>query len=309
MDGGWKDIIEDFTEEFFSFYLPEIHRKIDFEQGVKFLDRELNEIVSDSDNIKREADRLFEVFLKNGEATWILIHIEVQSYRDHTFAERMYVYYYRIFDKYRRKVVSIAVYIDGNRDFRPDSFKAEQFGCSMHFTFPVIKLLDFEDQEEELAQNPNPFAVVTRVQLAKLRSERDPDQRYSFRMALTKELYDREYTKEQVIRLYRFIDYILTLPKPEALQFRKELEEFEEGRKMPYMTSTERIAREEGMMQGISKGQLESLQEAVQDILEVRFGKLAVAIQEKLNSCTDLTKLKKVLRQAVLVGSPEELDL
>ncbi|MCI5132948.1 MAG: cytosolic protein [Candidatus Electrothrix sp. EH2] len=236
MDGGWKDIIEDFTEEFFSFYLPEIHREIDFRQEIRFLDRELNEIVSDSENIKREADRLLEVYLKNGRAEWILIHIEVQSYRDRTFAERMYVYNYRIFDKYRRNPVSIAVLTDGERGFRPDNFRLEQFGCVTDFRFPVIKLLDLDS--EELVREENPFAVVTRVQLAKLRSERNPDQRYSFRMELTEELYDRPYSKEQVIRLYRFIDYILTLPKPKALQFRKELEHFEEGRKMPYMTST-----------------------------------------------------------------------
>ncbi len=315
MDGGWKDIIEDFTEEFFSFFLPEMHAAIDFASGVKFLDRELNEIVSDSDNIKREADRLLEVSLKDGRAKWILIHIEVQSYRDRTFAERMYVYNYRIFDKYRRYPVSIAVLTDGERGFKPNNFHLEQFSCVTDFRFPVIKLLDWDC--EDLIQERNPFAVVTRVQLAKLRSERNPNRRYSFRMELTKELYDREYTKEQVIRLYRFIDYILTLPKPKALQFRKELEEFEESRKMPYMTSTERIAREEGMMQGItqgitqgiSRGQLESLREAVMDILEVRFGSITSGIRKKISTCSDLKRLKEVHRQAVLIGSPDELDL
>jgi hypothetical protein len=60
IDSGWKDVIEDFTEDFFRFYLPEMHQGIDFSQGVKFLDKELNEILSDSDNIKREADRPFQ---------------------------------------------------------------------------------------------------------------------------------------------------------------------------------------------------------------------------------------------------------
>ena len=66
---------------------------------------------------------------------------------------------------------------------------------------------------------------------------------------------------------------------------------------------------EQGRNQGISRGQLEGLREAVMEILEVRFGNLAGAIQKKINSCTDLGKLKKVLRQAVLIGSPDELDL
>lgn len=279
MDGGWKDVIEDFTEDFFKFYLPEMHRGIDFACGVTFLDKELNEIVSGGGNIRREADRLLEVRLKDGAAEWVLIHIEVQSGRDDSFAERMYVYNYRIFDKYRKRTASVAVLIDSDRNFRPDIFRTELFGCSVTFRFPVIKLLDFDS--EGLEKDSNPFAIVTRVQLAKLKSERNADKRYSFRMELTKELYLRNYSKEQVIRLYRFIDYVLKLPKLKALQFKQELELFEEGQRMPYITSTEMIAREEGLMQG----QLETAKEAVLDVLEARFGSVASVMKEKISSC------------------------
>ena len=177
------------------------------------------------------------------------------------------------------------------------------FGCMTLFEFAVIKLLDFD--REGIEKDDNPFAIVTRVQLAKLKSERDADRRYSFRMELTKELYLRNYSKEQVIRLYRFIDYVLKLPKLKALQFKKELELFEEGRKMQYVTSTEMIARKEGLL----RGQLETVKEAVLEILEVRFGSVASGIKEKITSCGDLNRLKKALRQAVQTASPGELDL
>lgn len=303
MDGGWKDVIEDFTEDFFKFYLPKMHRGIDFTCGVTFLDKELNEIVSGSDNIRREADRLLEVRLKDGAAEWVLIHIEVQSGRDDSFAERMYVYNYRIFDKYRKRTASVAVLIDSDRKFRPESFRMELFGCVTLFQFPVIKLLDFD--REGIEKDDSPFAIVTRVQLAKLKSERDADKRYSFRMELTKEFYLRDYSKEQVIRLYRFIDYVLKLPKLKALQFKQELELFEEGRRMPYVTSTEMIAREEGLMQG----QLKNAKEAVLEVLEARFGNIATVMKEKISSCGDLNRLKKALRQAVQAASPGELEL
>ena len=63
-DGGWKDIIEDFTEEFFEFYFPDVHAAVDFTEPVKFLDKELREIVTESEVAGREADKLIEVRLK-----------------------------------------------------------------------------------------------------------------------------------------------------------------------------------------------------------------------------------------------------
>ncbi|CAK8719748.1 hypothetical protein KKHLCK_08930 [Candidatus Electrothrix laxa] len=327
MDSGWKDVIEDFTEDFFRFYLPEMYRGIDFTQDVKFLDKELNEILSDSENIRREADRLLEVRLKNGEAEWILIHIEVQGSRDSGFAERMYVYNYRIFDKYRRKVVSIALLIDSRPSFRPDCFRTELFGCEVRFTYPVIKLLDFD--RPDLEKDDSPFAVITRVQLAKIKSEKEPNKRYSFRLDLTKELYSRNYSKEQIIRLYRFIDYVLKLPEPEALQFNKEMELFEEARTMPYISTTERMAREEGLLQGIqqgisegieqgisegieqgrTRGQLEKAREAVLEVLEVRFGNVPFRVKEEVIRCNDLDRLNKALRHALLIAAVDKFEL
>ncbi|MCI5157731.1 MAG: transposase [Candidatus Electrothrix sp. AUS1_2] len=323
MDSGWKDVIEDFTEDFFQFYLPEMQREIDFSQDVKFLDKELNEILSDSDNVKREADRLLEVRLNNGKAEWILIHIEVQGCRDNSFAERMYVYNYRIFDKYRKKVVSIALLIDSSPSFRPDCFRTELFGCEVRFTYPVIKLLDFD--RPDLEKDNSPFAIITRVQLAKIKSEREPDKRYSFRLNLTKELYSGEYSKEQIIRLYRFIDYVLKLPEPKALQFNKEMELFEKERTMPYISTTERMAREEGLLKGIrqgiqqgisegieqgrARGQLEKAQEDVLEVLEVRFGYVPFSVKEEVVCCNDLNRLNKALRHALLIASADEFEL
>jgi hypothetical protein len=191
---------------------------------------------------------------------------------------------------------------------RPDRYGTELFGCAISFTFPVIKLLDFD--REGIEEQDNPFAIVTRVQLAKLKSEKDPDaiqlQNGSDQRIIPKKLH---YTKEQVVRLYRFIDYILTLPAPKALQFKKELELFEESRKMPYITSTERIAREEGMLQGVQQGQLKEAQKAVLKVLEVRFGNIPYRTKEKITYCDDLNRLEKCLQEAVLIKSLTEFGL
>jgi hypothetical protein len=89
------------------------------------------------------------------------------------------------------------------------------------------------------------------------------------------------------------------------LKFKKERKFFEEGRKMPYITSTERIAREEGLIQG----QLKEAQKAVLKVLEVRFGNIPYGTKEKITYCDDLNRLEKCLRKAVLIKSLTEFGL
>ena len=72
---------------------------------------------------KRRVDRLVQVWLPDGLETWLLIHIEVQSQREPGFAKRMFVYYYRIVDRYDREVVSLAVLADAQRGWRPDTYQ------------------------------------------------------------------------------------------------------------------------------------------------------------------------------------------
>jgi hypothetical protein len=55
------------------------------------------------------AVKLFKVFLRDSADVWILIHLKVQSQRDADFARRMFVYHYRILDRYNRDVVSLAI--------------------------------------------------------------------------------------------------------------------------------------------------------------------------------------------------------
>jgi len=40
--------------------------------------------------------KLAQVWRQDGAETWVLVHVEVQSQADATFAERMYVYNYRL---------------------------------------------------------------------------------------------------------------------------------------------------------------------------------------------------------------------
>lgn len=73
----------------------------------------------------------------------MLIHVEVQSQEEDDFPKRMFVYNYRIFDRYDRSVASLAILGDDNIEWRPNQFGYDLFGCKVDFQFPVIKLLDY----------------------------------------------------------------------------------------------------------------------------------------------------------------------
>ncbi|CAK8722307.1 hypothetical protein GMJAKD_11520 [Candidatus Electrothrix aarhusensis] len=98
---------------------------------------------------------------------------------------------------------------------------------------------------------------------------------------------------------------------------------------MPYISSTERIAREEGMLQGIqqgmsrgiqkgitegieqgrTRGQLEKAQEAVLEVLEIRFTDVPFTVKEEIICCNDLNRLNKAHRHALLIASVDEFEL
>src|SRR5207249_2926415 len=85
-----------------AFFYPAVHDGIDWQRGYESLDTELQQIVRDASIRKRLADKLFKVWRKDGQETWLLIHIEVQGKKEKAFPERMFVYSYRIYDRYRR---------------------------------------------------------------------------------------------------------------------------------------------------------------------------------------------------------------
>ena len=49
--------------------------------------------------------------------------------------------------------------------------------------------------------------------------------------------------------LFHKIDWMMELPKPLEIEFREELTRFEKEKIMPYVTSIERLGREEGRSQ------------------------------------------------------------
>jgi hypothetical protein len=141
-----KEALEQALPDFLALFFPQAHAGIDWSRGYRFRDKELQQVVRDAELGRRYADKLAEVYTLDGAETWVLVHIEIQGQADPEFAERMYVYHYRLFDRYRRDVVSLAVLTDAQGGFRPSGYERERWGCSLRFRFPMVKLLDWRDR-------------------------------------------------------------------------------------------------------------------------------------------------------------------
>ena len=161
-DSPWKMAFHNFLPEFVALFFPKMYRAIDWSRGVEFLDKEFLRIARDAKLGRSHADVLVKVWLKNGQEVRILIHIEVQSQRDAKLPERMYVYNYRAYDKYRLVIWSLAVLADESKSWRPKKFENRAFDCVAGLHYPIIKLSDFRapKQRRRLERSTNPFALL-----------------------------------------------------------------------------------------------------------------------------------------------------
>jgi hypothetical protein len=202
----------------------------------------LQKVVRDAEMPKRYADKLVEVHRLSGEKALVICHIEVQNQGEGGFGARMYGYNYRLRDRYSCPVVSLAILTDDSKTWRPSSFRDELWGCSTHFEFPIVKLLDYQSDWAALAASRNPFAVVVMAHLKTKATHNQSIARKQWRYQLTTMLYDQGYDEQNILELHNFLDWLMNLPKELEKQFQIELKTFEEARQMKYVTTIERMA-------------------------------------------------------------------
>ncbi|MDP2105895.1 MAG: hypothetical protein Q8J76_07860, partial [Desulfobulbaceae bacterium] len=289
-DTPWKDAVTRYFPEFMAFYFPEAHSQIDWEQPYTFLDQELAQVVQDAELGKRLIDRLVQVAILAGGEGWVYIHVEVQGGHDSQFAERMFTYNYRLYDRYRRPVASMAVLADDSTRWRPDSFGYQLFGCRHLLEFPIVKLCDHADRLESLLTQANSFALVTAAHLLTQQTKGDNDRRFAAKWRLTKLLYERNWDKQHIIDLFGVIDWMMRLPPELEKQLWQDITILERSKTMPYVTSIERIGIEKGIQQGIQQGMQQGMQQGESQLLGRllvrRFGPLPQWVENHLTEAT-----------------------
>ena len=205
-DSLWKALIEELADDFLKFFFVEANEIINFNRKITFLDKELEQIYPNTQDEfnPKYVDKLIKVFTKKGKEEWILIHVEVQGSSDKNFANRMFTYHSRIWDKYRKPLTALAILTDKNKNFRPSFFENRFMGNHILYEFNFYKILDAKI--EDLDRNTNPFATVIEVVQTALKKGRIADEKlFNLKVDLVRKLFLKDFPKKKIKSILRFL--------------------------------------------------------------------------------------------------------
>ena len=255
-DTLWKSILEEIFDDFLFFFFPDADKLFDLTKGFEYLDKELEQLFPPEQNeyATRYVDKLVKVFTLTGSEQWILIHIEVQGYNDKHFAQRMFTYFYRIFDKYNKPITAFAIFTEENKQFKPNVFEQEFLGTRLRYEFNIYKVID--QSEEELSQSNNPFAQVILTVLAAIKSKGlEEEEVFNIKLELTRRLLSKNIPKNKIRAIMNFLRYYIHFENPEMnLKFDKEIDEITQNKKT---MGIEEFLLDRAEKKGIEKGRIE----------------------------------------------------
>lgn len=260
-DRLFKELISTFFGEFMLLFFPDAYEVIDFGR-ISFLSEEVFTDILKGE--KRRVDILVETRLK-GEESLIIIHVEPQSYEQAEFHERMFIYFSRLYEKYRCRILPIAI-------FSYDKAKEEK--NTVEIRFPFLDVLKFQFLKVELKQknwrdyiqqdNPIAAALLSKMGYA-------VDERVEVKKEFLRMLVRLEQDPARMTLLTGFFETYLKLNEEEEQWLRTELQKLdhdEEVRIMELTTSWHEKGKREGRLEGKQEGRLEALYV----ILQAKFG-------------------------------------
>ena len=291
-DSPWKEILEAYFPQAMQFFFPQTAALINWERPHEFLDKEFQQIARDAEQGRRYADKLVKVWQIQGQEIWLLIHVEIQAKPEDNFAERMFSYNLRIFDRFAKPAISLAILCDTDLTWRPNQYSYNYPDTSLHFQFGTIKLLDYQNRWTELEKSNNPFATVVMAHLKTQQTSKKPGERKTWKFSLIRRLYELGFPEKDIRNLYRFVDWVMILPKALEAEFWQDFKNFEQERTMGYITTGERIGYERGQ------------QNLVLRQLQRRVGELSQEVKKQVQalSLEDLEALAEALLDFTAMG-------
>jgi hypothetical protein len=262
-------------DDLLRFVFPNADTLFDMEKGFGFLDKELAELYPEPEKKSdtRVVDKLVRVFRKGGAEEWVLIHIEAQGETKSEdrpfFSERMFRYFYRCLDKYRRPIAAIALFTGPDARQMPGKYEYAFLDTRLHYQYNTLCILDYPDTE--LEQSDNPFAwVVLAAKKALLQGKGLDNKLLKGKLFIFRKLYEKGvFASQKLQAILTFLNNYVRFEDPEYnRKFRDEIDKITD--KKDTMDIFEQVAewrREEGIEEGLKKGLKEGLEKAVKVLL------------------------------------------
>jgi hypothetical protein len=255
----WKVVLEEVFVDLLRFVYPDADQVYDMERGFRFLDKELAELNPQPDEEKdsRFADKLIQVYHRDGLEEWVLLHVEVQGDTNDQdgFAERMYTYFYRIRDKHHLLVSALAIFTGQDGNDMPARYSYEYRGTRLTYEYPTISVQAFSD--DELANSPNPFAQVVVAARIRLKEGRvSEDELLNLKVLAARRLFAKGFETDKIRSILNFLRNYVLFEKPETnSKFDNEIKETDKTGVMNTLEYVKMEGREEGLAQGLAEGQ------------------------------------------------------
>lgn len=311
-DSPWKEALDYYYEDFLHLLAPWLHAQIDWSHPPVFLDKELQAIKQDAQQGRGRlhADKLVRVVGKSQRPFCILVHVEIQGGRITAatlppFGRRMFRYAWRIEDRYidgiagpdgtlkKMELVSLAVLTASRGSSTHLTYSWGSLEAnSGQFRFRVVHLSTWLDRWEQLEKDAvrNPFAVVVMAQLQAQATSKNGPKRLASKTQIIRLLYRYRYSKKNILRLFRIIDWMMALPAALEPAFEQAMTTIEQEHKMTFVTSIERLGEkrglEKGLEQGLAQGQHQGEATLLQRLLARKFGPLPKDLQQRIQSAT-----------------------
>lgn len=212
-DRLFKQLIQAFFEEFLKAFFPNEHGIIDFSK-VKFLEQEVfTDIIKGE---KRQIDILAETKQKNSNQL-ILIHIEPQATHQHDFNERMFIYCSRLYEKFRKPIIPIAVFsYEDVRDI-PNKFTLSTPTLEViQFNYLQLHLIKLNWRKYLAQDNPAAAALLSKMGYT-------DEERVQVKLEFLRMITRMELNPAKMELLYGFFDTYLKLNETEEQEMDKEI--------------------------------------------------------------------------------------
>ena len=141
---------------------------------------------------------------------------------------------------------------DLNKDWVPEEDRFQLGSFETRMRFPVCKLV--RKLAEEWHEDQSLPVQVARAQVEGLKTAGDAEARYRAKWQLVRGFYAAGNNGEELREVFRVLDWMLHLREDLGRRFVQKLRALEEELHMPYVTSVERYAREDGLTEGLAKG-------------------------------------------------------